>query len=70
MILDCLFGGVKLAGNADPEKYVYTSYGIGFGLRWKFSLPESNMGKNVIIFRVEMSSYKHIDNKQKRYFDI
>ena len=70
MILDCLFGGVKLAASADLEKYIYTGYGIGFGLHWKFSLPESNMGKNVIIFRVEMSSYKHIDNKEKRYFDI
>ena len=26
----CLFGGVKLYKNADPDKYVYTGYGIGF----------------------------------------
>ena len=25
----CLFGGVKLAANADPDKYVYSGYGIG-----------------------------------------
>ena len=27
---DCLFGGVKLAANADPEKYVYGGFGIAF----------------------------------------
>ena len=27
---DCLFGGVKLANNADSGKYVYTSCVIGF----------------------------------------
>ena len=27
---DCLFGGVKLAKNADPDKYVYSGYGIVF----------------------------------------
>ena len=30
---DCLFGGVKLAKNADPDKNVYSGYGIGFDLR-------------------------------------
>ena len=27
---DCLFGGVKLAKNAEWDKYVYSGYGIGF----------------------------------------
>ena len=27
---DCLFGGCKLAKNADPYKYVYSGYSIGF----------------------------------------
>ena len=31
-----LFGGVKLAKNADPVKYVYTGYGIGFDSRSEF----------------------------------
>ena len=26
----CLFGGVKLAKNADPDKYSYSGYGIRF----------------------------------------
>ena len=27
---NCLFGAVKLTKNADPEKYSYSEYGIGF----------------------------------------
>ena len=57
-----LFGGVKLAKNADPDQYVYTSYGIGFDSRSEFSLPDCTMGKNVIIFGVDMNSLGHIDN--------
>ena len=54
---DCLFGGVKLDKNADPDKYLYTGYGIGFDLRSEFSLPDGNVGKNVIIFGADMSSF-------------
>ena len=57
---DCLFGSVKLAKNADLDKYVYTSYDIGFHSHLEFSLPE-----NVIIFGVDLSSPVHIDNKGK-----
>ena len=62
---DWLFRGVKLAKNADLDKYVYTGYGIGFDSRSEFSLPDGGMGKNVIIFEVDMSSSVHIDNKKK-----
>ena len=31
----------------------------------EFSLPDGSVGKNVIIFGVEMSSAVHIDNKRK-----
>ena len=27
---NCLFGSAKLTENADPDKYIYTGYGIGF----------------------------------------
>ena len=64
-VKDCLFGGVKLVKNADPDKYVYTGYGIRFDSRSEFSLPDGSMGKNVIIFGVYMSSSVHIDNKKK-----
>ena len=60
-----LFEGVKLAKNADPNKYVYSGYGIGFDLRSEFALPGGSMGRNVIIFGVYMSSSVDIDNKVK-----
>ena len=44
---DCLLWSVKLAKNADPDKYVYSGYGIGFNLRSEFSLPDDSTGKNV-----------------------
>ena len=47
---DCLFAGVKLAESADLGKYIYTGYVVRFDSRSKFLLPDSSMGKNVIIF--------------------
>ena len=46
---DCLFEGVKLVRNADPDIYVHTGYVIGINLRSEFSLPSNSMAKNVII---------------------
>ena len=46
---DCLFAGAKLATNADPDKYVYSVYGIEFDTCSKFSLTDSSVGKSVII---------------------
>ena len=60
-----LIGGVKLAKNADPDKYVYSGCGIGFDWRSEFSLPDCTVGKNVIIFGADMSSSMHVDNKEK-----
>ena len=57
--------GVKLTINADSDKYVYSGYSIGFDLRSKFSLPDGSVGKSVIIFGVDMSSFVHIDHKKK-----
>ena len=36
---DFLFGGVKLTKNADQDKYIYSSYSIGFDSHSIFSLP-------------------------------
>ena len=47
---DCLFGGVKLARDPDPDKYVYGDCGIGFNSRSELSSPEGSVGRNVIIF--------------------
>ena len=60
-----MFAGVKLTKNADPNKYSYSGYSTGFVSRWYHSLPDGSLGKNVIIFRVDMSSSVHIDNKRK-----
>ena len=62
---DCLFGAVKLTKNAGPDKYKCSSYSIGFDSRLEFLLSHGSMGKNVIIFGVDMSSSVHIDNKGK-----
>ena len=62
---DCLLGAVKLTKNNDPDKYAYTGYGIGFDSHSEFSLPDVSMGKNVIIFGVNMRSSVHINNKKK-----
>ena len=47
---DCLFGAVKLIKNANPNKYSYSRYGIGFDSRSFFSIPTFDWGKSVIIF--------------------
>ena len=60
-----LFGGVQLAKNGDPDKYVSSAYGIGFDSRFEFSLPDGSVGKIVIIFGIDMSSSVHVDNKGK-----
>ena len=62
---DCLFGGIKLAKNTVPDKYVYTGYGTGFNSSSVFSLPGGSIGKNAIIFRADMSPSVHTDNKKK-----
>ena len=62
---DCLFGSVKITKNTNPGNYSYSEYGIGFDSRSLFSIPNFDWRKNVVIFRVDMSSSVHIDNKNK-----
>ena len=64
-IKNILFGAVTLIKNADIEKYKYSGYGIGFDRRSSFSFPSGGFGQNVLIFRADMSSSIHIDNKKK-----
>ena len=56
---------VKLTKNAGLHKYKYCGYGIGFDSRSEFSITCGSIGKNVIIFGVDMSPSVHIDNKNK-----
>ena len=61
-----LFEAVKLTKNADSDKYIYSSYGIGFDASESFSLPDGNgFGKNVTLVGADMSSSIQIDNKRK-----
>ena len=64
-ISNCLFGSVKLTKNADPVKYKYNGYGIGFDSRSEFSFTDGRTGRYVIIFGTEINSSVHVDNKGK-----
>ena len=60
-----MFGAVRLTKNADLDKYKYSSYDIRFNSRSEFSWTNGNVGKNVIIFGIDNSSYVHIDGRNK-----
>ena len=62
---NCLFISVKLIKNADPNKYKYTGYGMGFDTRGEFSFSDGSYEKNIIIFGAGVSSFNHVDNKGK-----
>ena len=62
---NCLFGGVTLSKNGDVDKNKYSVYGIGFDRKGSFSFPGTGLGKNVIIFGVDMSWSTKIDIRKK-----
>ena len=57
------FWSVKQTKNADPDKYKYNSYSIGFNSRPKPLFTDRSKEINVIISGVDMSSVVHIDKK-------
>ena len=57
-----LFTSVNLTMNADPDKYLYTGYAIGFNLHTDISLPDVKVGKNIIIFGNDTGASACIDN--------
>ena len=59
-----LFSAVKLTKHVDVDLYKYSRYGIGFDRKGSYSIG-NEVGRNVIIFGVDMSSSPHIDNKKK-----
>ena len=61
---NCLFGPVKLTKNADIDKYRYSGYGIGFDRETSFSIG-NEIGRNVIIIGVYMSSSTKILNRKR-----
>ena len=60
-----IFTDPKLTRNADLDKYKYTGYDLRFDSHGEYYLPDSSIGKNVIIFGVDMSSSVDIDNKRR-----
>ena len=62
---NCLFGAVIFAKNTDIDRYKYSGYGIRSGRHVSFSFPGIRLGRNVIIFGVEVRSFVHVDNKKK-----
>ena len=61
---NCLFGAVSLTKYVDIDQYKYSGYDIGFDRKGEFSFG-NGLGRNCIIFGVNMSSSVHVDNKKK-----
>ena len=61
---NCLFGAVKLTKHIDVDLCKYSGYGIRFDREGSYSIGDE-IGRNVIIFGVDMSLSRHIDNKKK-----
>ena len=59
-----MFGVVRLTKNPDINKNNHSGYRIGFDRKGFFSVG-NEVGRNVIIFGVDMCSSSHIDNKKK-----
>ena len=69
-IQNALFGASQITKNADTSKYDYKGYGICFDEGGKFSHKitkdgrvHTTMGRNAIIFGVDMSSSIHATNR-------
>ena len=51
--------------NSDTDRYEYSVNEIGFDRHGGFSFPGTSLGRNVIVFGVDLSSSTKIDNKKK-----
>ena len=58
-----LFGAVKFKKHFDVDLYKYSGYGNGFDRNGSYSTG-NEVGRNIIIFGVDMSSSSHINNKK------
>ena len=61
----CLFRAVSLTKNADIDKYKYSGYAIGFDRHGSFWFSGTELGRNLIVFGVDMSSSTKIDNRKE-----
>ena len=60
-----MFGAVSLTKHVHIDQYKHYGYGIGFDRKGEFSFGSNEFGRNVIIFRSDMSSSVHANNKTK-----
>ena len=60
---NCLFGAVSLTKHVDVDRYKYCGYGIGFNRKGEFSF-DNVFSRKCIIFRKDMSSSVHANNKK------
>ena len=66
MLGNSLFGAVKITKNVDFDQYKYYGYGVEFDINGTFSLSNGiELGKNFIMFGVDMNLLVHIDNEKK-----
>ena len=64
-LTNALFGAGNLTKNADIHKYKYSGYGIEFDGHRFYLHHSGGTGRNVINFRVDISSSTKIDNRGK-----
>ena len=57
---------IKPGDTANTDKYIYSSYGLGFDSTGQFSHPQSGMARNMIIFGVDLSNSVHATNKTQK----
>ena len=62
-IQNALFGAVKITKNSDSSKNKYERYGLCFDEGGTFTKGNITNGKNVIIFRADMSFSTHANNR-------
>ena len=63
---NCLFGATKVTkpgDTTDPDKYIYSGYGLGFDSTGQFTHCQGGMARNIIIFRADSSNSVHATNK-------
>ena len=49
----------------DPDKYIYSGYGLGFDSIGQFTHPQRGMARNIIIFGADSSNSVHATNKMQ-----
>ena len=57
----------KPGDTTDTDKYIYSGYGLGFDSTGRFSHPQGEMARNIIIFEVVLSNSIHATNKTQRF---